>query len=290
MVSPPHHPIATSQFSDRGSQKAFRQAPLTWYQLMRKKFHEALLGFIPVVGHIPPSLRLCIGMLYIFLLVAVFIVLFVTGYYTDRNKVFLSPLNGTQPSEHCALVPQEHSGRFLATLTGSWQRDSNFSYPDATYALHLQATRWAQAEYASFMSDAYTSLSARGLAAVQRPLDDALLAWMGWTHMRPEHPLTRLSMHADPRVIFNRDFSVASISNGSADCLINGMGAEYEGTTGQLSALLPLTGYSALCRGMLDPRLMGYDTLARPPQFALAFDARTVSVAAVVNWGGLDGG
>ncbi|RYY86302.1 hypothetical protein EON63_06050 [archaeon] len=105
-------------FSDRGSQKAFRQAPLPWYALARKKFHEALLGFVPVVGHIPPKLRIIMGFLYIFLLVAVFVILFVTGYYTDKNKVFLSPLDHSQASPYCQLIPQENTGRYLATYTG----------------------------------------------------------------------------------------------------------------------------------------------------------------------------
>eukprot|EP01031_Cornospumella_fuschlensis_P040443 gene40443-49291_t len=272
--------LKESQISDRSSQKIFRQTPPTFYQLIRKKGHEALLGFVPVVGHIPPTLRLFIGTLYIFLLIAGFVALFVSGYYSERNNVFLSPLNGTQPSDNCNLVPQEHSGRFLATSFGSWQRESNFLYPNATYALYLQATRWTQEDFAAFMAEAYDSLREQGRLAVGRPLDYAVLTWLGWTHTRAAHPQTRIGMHADARVLFQRDFSVAGISNASMDCGLPGLSADYVSTTGQLTAVLPMAGYSAACRNMLDPRLLGYDSLARPAQFVLGFDARALGVAA----------
>lgn len=115
----------------------FTPVALPWNRWLRKKFHEAMLGFLPVVGHIPPKLRLCMGLFYLFLLFAIFIVLFVTGYYADMGKVFLSPVTGDLPDDNCDLIAVENTGKYLATMGGIWQRSSGFIYSEAAFLLSL---------------------------------------------------------------------------------------------------------------------------------------------------------
>eukprot|EP01031_Cornospumella_fuschlensis_P027132 gene27132-32776_t len=276
-------------FADRGSQKAFRQAPLPWHQFLRKKFHEALLGFVPVVGHIPPKLRVIMGFLYIFLLIAVFVILFVTGYYTDRSKVFLSPLNEKEASPYCRLIPQENTGKYMATYTGIWQRDAeNYAASLATYSLSLFGSRWDYTEYATFMDNCYQDLVQKAITAPHRDAAANLLVWMGWSYSDPDYPANRMSLSGDPLVVFDRQSIVFTAGNSTHDCTAPTTNNRFSSSTGVLTSTYSMATFSATCRSALNPAFFGYDTITRPATFTMTTDVRTLTVALAVNSGATD--
>lgn len=268
------------------AQKKFRETRITWRQFFRKKFHEGLLGFVPVVGQIPPKLRILMGMLYLFLLIAVFLILFTTGYFASRDEVYLSPATGDIADAYCELLPVENTGKFLATFGGIWQRSSGFIYSEAALLLSLFGYSTDRNTYRAFMGEVYSDLTARGAEANNSDLTHNLLYWMGWSHPDPTRKSNRISLYGDPLVLFNRDIAIFTVSNMSYDC--NAVSSsQFISSTGILTAAYNIQQFSATpyCSRIMNPGLLGYDSLSRPAQFVVDFDVRAFVASMAVNLG-----
>ncbi len=81
------------------------------------KFYQRL----PILDHIPTRGHVGFGLLYIAILLAIFIYLFINGYNNAKDGYFLSPLEGNTADENCQMIAARNTGVFYGTTTGHWE-------------------------------------------------------------------------------------------------------------------------------------------------------------------------
>ncbi|RYY86303.1 hypothetical protein EON63_06055 [archaeon] len=173
--------------------------------------------------------------------------------------------------------------------SGVWQRDAdNYAASNATYALSLFGSRWNHLEYSEFMSNCYTDLVQKGLTAPYRDAAANLLVWMGWSYTDPVYPANRMTLSADPLVVFDRQSVVFTAGNSTHDCTAPTTNNRFSSSTGVLTTTYNMATFSTLCRSVLNPAFFGYDSISRPATFLMNTDVRSLIVALAVNSGATD--
>lgn len=234
------------------------------------------------VKQLPPSFLYPVGLLIIFVLIAIFIAIFVPGYTTLIKTKFLSPVDSGETSNYCDDVTISNTGNYLATKDGAWQGSSSFAYSNATYAMTLANVGMDQSSYAALMSQVFAALNTMGEAARSQDLGHNLLYWMSWVFIGTS--AQRFTLTGTPLVIFDTEHTVGTVSNANADC--NATSAStFNPSTGVMQVTYNLQDYTTnpTCSENGSPAQFGYSSISRSSTFSINFDIRTLITVVAIN-------
>lgn len=228
-----------------------------------------------------------IGALAVLSLIAIFLAIFLNGFYSSIHTQYLSPSSGTSASKNCVSIPTINTGNYLATQSGIWQGADGFQYGNAAYLLSVTSLSLLYDDYATMMNDAYKSLQQVNENALSNDLAQNLVYWMSGVSLPyPDNPAQRLSFTGTPLVIFNRQKVVAGMANVLGACNATSV-TNFDPSTGKLTIAYNYEDYvaSETCMNIINPIYMGYYGPSDKNEFKLTFDVRTMITAVAINMG-----
>lgn len=272
---------------------AFQREPTT-YESFRNyittKINDMFMAYLPSddIKAMSPEYLYPIGTVTFLCLLGIFVAVFVNGYQTSTKTEYLSPTTGgTADSKYCVNVPTINTGTYLATESGYWQGASGFSYGEAAYELSLTSLTMTADTYKEVMYQAYIQLLGVAYYGTRNDLGYNLLYWMSGVLLPIKGNIAqRLSFVGTPLVIFDRQKIVGTMANVHGGCNATSK-STFDSKSGRLSLTYDYSEYmdNPICRGIVNPDLMGYLAPSDKDDFTVQFDVRTMVTAVALNMG-----
>jgi hypothetical protein len=228
------------------------------------------------------------GGLLILSLFGVFVALFISGYNTNLNQVFLSPLiNSYTPSSYCETISVANTGTFLGTQDGYWEGQAGFSYSNAAYKVSVTGFTVSYDTYKKNMTGIYNDLVGIGKLATTQDLGVNILYWLAYTVSPTVENLAQsFSLVGQPEVVFNREEIVGTISSYKGPCNASSYSG-FDGSTGKLITRFSHDSFMQYeaCRVTVAPISFGYLEGANDGIFYASIDTSTLAVSMALNFG-----
>jgi hypothetical protein len=251
------------------------------------KLHDSFMDFIPSddIRQMPPQYLYPFGCLSIIFLFGIFLAVFLTGYFSQINTQYLSPIDGAD-SKYCDNVPISNSGIYYATQTGQWSGEEGFSYSLATYALSITNLQLTEAQYETYMWQIYQGINLLGEYAYNNTLGINVLFWMTYVWMTEGYTTQRFFLTGSPKTVFQRQKTAGGMSNINYDC-VNISTSSFDQANGVLEVEYDYQQFmsSEYCSNIAEPDILGYSPYANPRLFNIEIDVQTLITAVAVNLG-----
>lgn len=228
-----------------------------------------------------------IGGFALLALIAIFLAIFLNGYFSSIHNEYLSPSSSTVASKHCVTIPTINTGTYLATQSGKWQGADGFEFGNAAYVLSVTSLSLDVDEYTELMTRAYISLQPVNDIAKTYDLAQNLIYWMSGVFIPFEdNSAQRLAFTGTPLVVFDRQKIVGTMANVMGSCNATSL-TSFDSSTGKITLVYNYLDYisSPACMSVLDPAMMGYYAPSDKNEFKVTFDVRTMITTVAINMG-----
>jgi hypothetical protein len=266
---------------------------VTTYESLRstisQKSKDLFLDFIPSddIKAMSPEYMYPLGGIILVVLLAVFIVLFINGYYESIRNTYLSPMTGDTPSKRCVTISTANTGTYLATQNGYWQGALGFDFGKASYELSVTSFVMSKSNYSHLMDKAYVAIGKLNEIMMRSDLTTNLIVWMSVVFLPVDNNIAqRFLLTGSPMAVFHREKVSGTVSSVLGDCNETAQ-ASFDSVTGIISLAYNYEQYSnnPVCNSSLPPALAGYVAETDFNTFKIDVDVRSIVTAIAVNTG-----
>jgi hypothetical protein len=248
---------------------------------LRLKFNEIFVDNFPLdaLKDLPVRLMYIMGSLSYLLLVAVFIILFYTGYLRAVNQKFMSL---QQDAGNCNVVTKHVDGTFVGTSDGYWTGSRRFRPQNGMYSMSFSNAVLTKPQYSALMASVESQLAAVEAGSYDRDAAENLMYWMQWkvsTHS------VLFQMAASPVRIFDRQRCFFAMARREGPCLSAADTAGVDVANAQLQVSYQRAAFenSTACVHSLNPLLLGYVPEVHSEVIRLEFDVNSFTVCIAVS-------
>lgn len=205
------------------------------------------------------------------------------GYKAARTKEYVAV---DKAGGECQEIPKSVSGSWLASQSGLYEGEVEFAYPEAMYMLEFTSLSKTKKEYMALMDEYEDHLNVLAEQSYQNDLAANILLWVTWQVFKKEKTgMTRFQMNADPRSVFDNEFTFGQMSTVDAECYVPSSVSSFDRANGVFTNTYSYSEFTSTpnCSG-IDPVMFGYRERFFGDQFILEMDVNTAITAIGVGY------
>jgi hypothetical protein len=253
---------------------------MSFYEWLIFKLDVMFVENIPLqsIKELQPNYMYFFGFLSYILMTGCFLYFCQQGYLNSRRKEYVAV---DQTEGDCEDIPRSVSGAWLASQSGLYEGDVDFSYPEAMYMLEFTSLSKTKEEYRILMDEYEDQLNILAAKSLENDLADNILLWITWQVFKKEKSgMTRFQMNADPRSVFDNQFIFGQMSTVEAECYVSTSISSFDRANGLLSNVYSHTDFMANPNcSSIDPEWFGYDERFFGDEFIVEMDVSTAITA-----------